>query len=73
MSGSFFIGVTIAVLLIVWFEWKKLRSKPAKDKAVFVALLLLVWILSMLDLPKTPGPTTFLLYIFKPFKGLLEM
>ncbi|MCY9666153.1 hypothetical protein M5X11_14450 [Paenibacillus alginolyticus] len=72
MRWSFFCGVTIAVLLICWFEWPKLKQKPKRDKAVFVSLILLVWLLSMLDLPRTPGPTTLLQFIFKPFKGLLE-
>jgi hypothetical protein len=72
MSWSFFICVTIAVLLITWFEWSKLKQKPKKDKVAFISLLLIVWLLSMLDLPNTPGPTTVLQIIFKPFKGLLE-
>ena len=65
-------GVTISVLLITRFEWPKLKAKPVRDKAVFISLLLLVWILSMLDLPSMPGPTTLLLFIFKPFRGLVE-
>lgn len=72
MRWSFFCGVTIAVLLIWWFEWPKLKQKPKRDKSIFVSLLLLIWLLSMLDLPNTPGPTTLLQFIFKPFKGLVE-
>ncbi len=72
MRWSFFCGVTITVLLIGWFEWSKLKQKPKRDKAVFVSLLLLVWLLSMLDLPNTSGPTRVLEFIFKPFKGLVE-
>jgi hypothetical protein len=72
MKWYFFCAVTIAVLLITRFEWPKRKAKSVKDKAVFVSLLLLVWILSMLDLPNTPGPTTVLLFIFKPFRGLTE-
>ncbi|MGW9528352.1 hypothetical protein ACWHAM_11445 [Paenibacillus terrae] len=68
----FFCCVTISVLLIIRLEWPKLKVKPIRDKAVFVSLLLLVWILSMLDLPNTPGPTTVLMFIFKPFRGLVE-
>lgn len=72
MRWSFFCGVTIAALLIAWFEWSKLKTRPVWDRAVFVSLLLTVWLLSMLDLPNTPGPTTLLKFIFKPFKGLVE-
>ncbi|NOU97274.1 hypothetical protein GC093_29195 [Paenibacillus sp. LMG 31456] len=72
MRWSVFWGVTIAVLLITWYEWKRLKTMPKKDKLVLISLLLLVWFMSMLDLPKTPGPTTFLHFIFKPFRPLLE-
>lgn len=72
MMLSLFFGVTISVMLIWWYEWPKLKEKPKRDKAVFVCLLLVVWVLSMLDLPSTPGPTTLLEIIFKPFRGLLE-
>lgn len=72
MRGFFFWVVTISALLITRYEWPKLRTKPVRDKAVFISLLLLVWILSMLDLPNTPGPTKALLFIFKPFRGLTE-
>lgn len=72
MRWSFFYGATFAALLISLFEWPKLKQKPKKDKAVFVSLLLIGWLLSILDLPHTPGPTTFLEFVFKPFKGLVE-
>lgn len=72
MRGSFFCSVTIAVLLILWFEWRNLKQKPKKDRVVFLTLIILVWFLSMLNLPNTPGPISFLQVIFKPFKGLIE-
>jgi Ca2+/Na+ antiporter len=72
MRWSFFFGVTIIVLLIFWFEWRKLKHNPKRDKAAFMALLLLVWLMSMMDLLYTPGPTSALAIIFKPFKGLVE-
>ncbi|MCR8635040.1 hypothetical protein [Paenibacillus radicis (ex Xue et al. 2023)] len=72
MRWGFFWMVTIAVMLIIWLEWSQLKSKPTKDKLVFISLLLLVWLLSMLDLPNTQGPTTLLRFIFKPFRPLLE-
>ncbi|MDF2963586.1 MAG: hypothetical protein K0S39_5321 [Paenibacillus sp.] len=72
MRWTFFCGVTIAVILIWCFEWKKLKEKLKRDRVVFMSLLLLGWVLSMMDLPNMPGPTTFLQFIFKPFKGLVE-
>lgn len=65
-------GITIAVMLISLLEWPKLKAKPMWDKAVFVSLLLLVWLLSMFDLPNTTGPSTVLQVIFNPFKELVE-
>lgn len=72
MRLAFFSCVTIAVLLILWFDWPRMKAKPPKDKAAFVTLLLIGWLLSMLDLPNTPGPTTLLEAVFKPFRGLVE-
>ncbi|MFD1177037.1 hypothetical protein ACFQ3W_12095 [Paenibacillus puldeungensis] len=72
MRAYFFWGVTIAVLLIFRMEWSKLKVMPVRDKVVFISILLAAWILSMLDLPHTPGLTTFLQFAFKPFRGLLE-
>ncbi|KIL39015.1 hypothetical protein SD70_22545 [Gordoniibacillus kamchatkensis] len=72
MRWEFFWTVTIAAALIARYEWPKLKQKPKKDKAVFVSLLLAGWLLSMLDLPHTPGPSTFLKIIFKPLRGLVE-
>lgn len=72
MRGSFIFGVTLAVLFIIGLEWRGLKHKLLKEKAAFAALLLLGWLLCMLDLPNTQGPTTLLKLIFKPFKGLVE-
>ncbi|MDQ8734179.1 hypothetical protein [Paenibacillus sp. LHD-38] len=72
MRLALFSGVTIAALLILWFEWPRMKAKPIKDKAALVSLLLIGWLLTMLDLPNTPGPTTLLEAIFKPFRGLVE-
>lgn len=72
MRWTFFCIVTIAVSLIAWVEWPKLKEKPRRDRVVFTSLLILGWGLSMLDLPNTPGPTTVLEVIFKPLRPLLE-
>ncbi|WP_068784864.1 hypothetical protein [Paenibacillus phocaensis] len=72
MRVFFFWIVTFSALLIARLEWPKMKAKPIWDKAVFLSLLLLVWILSTLDLPHTAGPTTVLMFIFKPFRGLME-
>ncbi|MDQ1914491.1 hypothetical protein RAC89_29360 [Paenibacillus sp. GD4] len=72
MRWSFFTIATIATLIIWKWEWSKMKKKPAWDRGVFVSFLLLVWALSMFDLPNTPGPRTLLQFLYKPLKGLLE-
>ncbi|MBA2939858.1 hypothetical protein HZF08_16215 [Paenibacillus sp. CGMCC 1.16610] len=72
MRWSLFCIVTIAMILISLFEWPKLKQKPKRDKAVFIMLLLTGWVLSMFDLPNTPGPTSIFKIVFKPLRGLIE-
>ncbi|MBE1444610.1 hypothetical protein [Paenibacillus sp. OAS669] len=72
MRWSLFWIVTIAILFILGFEWRQVKTKPKKDRLMFLSLLLIGWLLSMLDLPHTPGPSTFLKFVFSPFKGILE-
>lgn len=69
---SLFAFVTCAVLLTVLLDWHLVKKKPLKDKAAFIGLLLAGWLLSMFDLPNTPGPTSLLDIVFKPFMGLLK-
>ncbi|MFH5183601.1 hypothetical protein ACHHV8_13795 [Paenibacillus sp. TAB 01] len=72
MNWSFFGCVTAAISIIAWFEWPRLKQKPARDRAAFISLLLLGWILSMFDLPHIPGPTNYLQHIYKPLSGWLK-
>ncbi|MDU0200833.1 MULTISPECIES: hypothetical protein [Paenibacillus] len=72
MKWSVFIPVASASFCIVLLEWPKLKQKPVKDKVAFAAILLAVLLLSMFDLPNTPGPISFLNALFKPFKPLVE-
>jgi len=72
MRWSLLCGVTIAILLIVWWEWSKMKTKPKWDLAVFVFINIAAWLLFLLDLPHTPGPASVLEIVFGPFKGLLQ-
>ncbi|MGG1555565.1 hypothetical protein [Paenibacillus ferrarius] len=72
MKWSVFIPVAAASICIILLEWPKLKQKPMKDKIAFTAILLAVLLLSMFDLPKTPGPISFLNAVFSPFKPLVE-
>ena len=73
MTYTLFVTVTIMVLLIISYQWRDLTEGKPRDKAVFVVLLLAVWLLSMLDLPYTPGPTTWIAAIFKSFEGIVKL
>ncbi|NWL89118.1 MULTISPECIES: hypothetical protein [unclassified Paenibacillus] len=73
MKWHFFLMILIMTLLVILLEWKGLKTRPIRDKVVFISLLLLVLGLSMLDLPNTPGPTTLILLIYKPLERLLEL
>ncbi|MDQ0194278.1 hypothetical protein J2T20_002646 [Paenibacillus wynnii] len=64
--------MTIAILLILWLDWPQIRAKSKRDKVAFITLLLIGWLLSLLDLPNTPGPVLVLKTIFKPFRGWVE-
>lgn len=72
MRPAFAIGVTITAMLILWYDWPRMKAKPSKDKAALAALLLIGWLMSLLNLEDTPGPATLLEAIFKPFRGLVE-
>ncbi|WP_010273335.1 hypothetical protein [Paenibacillus senegalensis] len=72
MRWGLFWWVTLAVVLIFARQWPSVKKKPYWDKVVFVCLTSVVWALSMLDLPHTPGPTTVLQLIFKPLEGLTK-
>ena len=69
MRWPLFFGVTIAVWLILRSEWKRMKHRPGRDKAVFLCLNAAIWLLFLLDLPHTPGPTSLLKLVFKPFAG----
>ncbi|MGG1253365.1 hypothetical protein ABE205_24670 [Brevibacillus agri] len=54
------------------FEWPRLSRLPGRDKVSFITLLFTGWVLSLLDLPNLPGPTTLINAIFKPLGQFLE-
>lgn len=72
MRWSFFCGITITVIVIFWLEWRKLKQNPKRDRAAFVTLLILIWLMSMMDIINMPGPNRMLAFIFKPLMGLVQ-
>mgnify|MGYP000421301310 CR=1 FL=1 len=73
MRSTIFVIVTIVVLLDIWFQRGNLVHWKPREKLVFFSLHLIVWVLSMMDLPYTPGLITLIAAIFKPFEGLVKM
>ncbi|MDF2717222.1 MAG: hypothetical protein K0R28_4147 [Paenibacillus sp.] len=72
MKWSTMIAVTVVLGLIFWYEWPKMKRSPKKDKAVFVTLLSISWILSLFDLRNMAGPTTLIESLFRPLSAMLE-
>lgn len=69
--GAFLLTSGIVVLIIL-YQWPRMKQNPRKDKMAFVSLLLIGWILSMFDLPHMSGPTSWIEALFKPFGRFME-
>ncbi|WP_028400700.1 hypothetical protein [Ectobacillus panaciterrae] len=67
-------GITVCVVLIVLYEWPKMDRNQKKEKAAFVTLTAMGWLLAILLLffPDMPGPTQMIEKIFKPLGKILE-
>ncbi|MWV45694.1 hypothetical protein GRF59_18940 [Paenibacillus sp. HJL G12] len=72
MKWGTFIGVMVIIAAIFAYEWPRMKQLPKKDKAAFIALLSIGWILTLFDLQNMAGPATVLETIFKPFSKLLD-
>jgi predicted permease len=64
----------IGILLMVLFQWPKLKKNQKKEKISFLILTAFGWIMaiSLILFPDIPGPTQIVNYIFKPLGILLE-
>lgn len=69
--GAFLIVVAISIVILL-FQWPKIKQAPKKDKWAFGILLVIGWGLSMLDLPHISGPVTWKAVIFRPFSQFLQ-
>jgi multisubunit Na+/H+ antiporter MnhB subunit len=74
MKWGWVIGLTVILLMIVWYEWPKMNPNQKKEKAAFATLSVLGWVLAVLLVfqPELPGPTQLVEFIYKPFGKLLE-
>ncbi|MEY2196586.1 hypothetical protein AB7942_28300 [Neobacillus sp. BF23-41] len=68
------LAITVGVVLITLYEWPKINQNQKKEKAAFVTLTAMGWLLSILLLyfPDMPGPTQMIEKLFKPLGKLLE-
>lgn len=68
------VGITLGVVLITLYEWPKMDQNQGKEKAAFVTLTMMGWLLAILLLffPETLGPTQLIDTLFKPLGKILE-
>lgn len=74
MSWGAVISITVAVIIMICYEWPRLKSYSGKEKGAFAVLTAFGWVLSILLMlyPNMPGPTQLVDSIFKPLGKLLE-
>ncbi|RNB88389.1 hypothetical protein EDM59_04490 [Brevibacillus nitrificans] len=72
MRWGVVLSMTVLAVVLIGYEWPRLKKQPRKDKLVFLSLILIAWTLSLFDLPNIPGPTTMVQTLFRPFAILLE-
>lgn len=62
------------MVLIFLYEWPKMDRNQKKEKAAFVILTTMGWLLAILLLffPDMPGPTQMIDMLFKPLGKMLE-
>lgn len=71
--GAIF-GITVLVACMALFEWPTMNPKQKKEKAAFIGLMVMGWLLGVLLVffPDLPNPTDLFDTIFKPFGKMLE-
>ncbi|MCY9666760.1 hypothetical protein M5X11_17795 [Paenibacillus alginolyticus] len=74
MKWGAIVGISVIVALMVLYEWPKMDQKQMKEKAAFLALSGVGFILAILLVffPDMPGPTDLVNMIYKPFGQILE-
>ena len=74
MKWGAVLGLTVFVALMVLYEWPTMNPKQKKEKAAFIGLTAMGWLLGMILVffPDFPGPTQLFETIFKPLGKMLE-
>jgi multisubunit Na+/H+ antiporter MnhB subunit len=65
---------TVIIIFMFLFQWPKININQKKEKAAFITLTILGWLLInfLFIFPNTPGPTEFIDFMYKPLGRLLE-
>lgn len=71
MNNALFTELTLAIAILAWFERKRVKQIPGKERMVFVLLLLSAWIMTFLDLQNTPGLPSLFDKLFGPLRPLV--
>ncbi|QRG65083.1 hypothetical protein [Brevibacillus choshinensis] len=66
MKWGLILSMTALAVVLILYEWPRVKKLTKKDKWVFLTLVTISWVLSMFDLPNLPGPTTIVQSILKP-------
>lgn len=74
MKWGAILWITVIVAFMVLFEWPKMNPKEKKEKAAFLGLSAMGWMLGVLLVffPDLPNPTQLFDTIFKPLGKMLE-
>lgn len=74
MEWEFILGTTGVAIFMVLITRKELSRYRKKERAAFLVLAALGWLLACLLIlfPDMPGPTQLVDKLYKPFWGLLE-
>lgn len=68
------LGITVIVALMALYEWPQMNSDQTKEKAAFIGVTVMGWLLGvfLVFFPDSPGPSHLFDTIFKPLGKMLE-
>lgn len=74
MELTWVIGISLAAVSIIYFEWRGMNKNQKKEKFVALTLTMIGWTIGCLLVyfPDLPGPSDLLNIIFRPFKKILQ-
>ncbi|BCU80582.1 hypothetical protein JIR001_03650 [Polycladomyces abyssicola] len=73
MNWGVIIGITVVAILLVLYEWPRIKPGRKKEKAALIGLTLIGWSLALALLfdPNLPGPTQLMDTLFRPLTQIL--